>query len=64
MIISRTPLDDALDHAVRGWDFDQTPAGSWGQPLAQFMSQEDVELVLEQHLAWRNVKRVESNEPE
>ena len=64
MIVSRTPLDDALDHAVRGWDFDQTPAGSWGQPLAQFMSQEDVELVLEQHLAWRNVNRVESNEPE
>ena len=60
MIISRALLDDALDHAVRGWDFDRTPAGSWSDPLAQFMSQEDVELILDQQLSWSNVKRLQN----
>ena len=64
MIVSRTLLDDALDHAVRGWEVDWLPAREDANPLAQFMSQEDVELILEQQLAWRNVKRVESNELE
>ena len=59
---SRSLLTDALDQERIRKDVDWFPQSSSSEPLAQFLSEDEMDEILNQQLAWHNVKRPEHNE--